>query len=525
MIYHIYQYLKKYQSQFFFLVIALVLFTGLGSAPIYILDEAKNAQAAREMMEKNEWVVPTFNNQLRSHKPPLQYYFMRMSYNIFGVNAFGARFFSAVMGLSTIWITWYFVKRFIGKAEAFWSATVLVLSTHFLFEFRLAVPDPYLIFFMAAGIFCFYAYLTEEKTGWLIFSAVAVGLAVLAKGPLALLLPGLSLFCWALFVKRSSLIFSPKILLYILIFTAITLPWYIAVHISTQGSFTRDFFLSHNLERFESPKEGHGGSILLIPLFVFGGLLPMAVFLIDSLKVRAIMKINPLWQLSVFVVFVTILFFSIAGTKLPNYPMPCYPFIAVLLGCCVNQMIKYRPTTGKLSLWFLLLVNVGLLAGAILGLSTEAALVDVNKWAFIFVIPIMATLYSLVLIYTKNLKYALYALCVCYIPFNLVALSFAYPSVYRQNPVAKTIHLLAPDEQLYAFKTYNPAYNFYTSRPIKVIHNERSLHQLFEEIPEAKVISREGELNSLSSYNVKIIAKEKDLFETPNTIIFKRSDD
>ena len=88
-----------------FIIAAVLLFTGIGSTPMYILDEARNAQAAREMMERNDWIVPTFNGELRPHKPPLHYYFMQLAYRAFGMNAFAARFFSAVFGWLTLWIT------------------------------------------------------------------------------------------------------------------------------------------------------------------------------------------------------------------------------------------------------------------------------------------------------------------------------------------------------------------------------------------------------------------------------------
>ena len=57
-----------------FAIAILLLFIGLGNAPIYILDEARNAQCAREMMENNDWLTPTFNAELRPHKPPLHYF-------------------------------------------------------------------------------------------------------------------------------------------------------------------------------------------------------------------------------------------------------------------------------------------------------------------------------------------------------------------------------------------------------------------------------------------------------------------
>ena len=75
---------------------------------IYILDEAKNAECAREMLVSGDYIVPYFNGQLRTDKPPLHYFFMVISYKLFGVSAFSARFFSAVFGALTILISFFF---------------------------------------------------------------------------------------------------------------------------------------------------------------------------------------------------------------------------------------------------------------------------------------------------------------------------------------------------------------------------------------------------------------------------------
>lgn len=64
------------------------------------------------------------------------------------------------------------------------------------------MPDPYLIFFITAGLFSLYAYVTENKIKWLLLSAVALGFATLAKGPVALGLPALAVVAWLLFEKN-----------------------------------------------------------------------------------------------------------------------------------------------------------------------------------------------------------------------------------------------------------------------------------------------------------------------------------
>lgn len=106
---------------------------GSGNYPIYILDEAKNAEAAREMLVNSEFIVPTFNNVLRTDKPSLHYYFMQLGYCIFGVNAFGARFFSGIFGALTLLVMFFFVKKYEKNSTA-WVTILCTWSAVFLYR-------------------------------------------------------------------------------------------------------------------------------------------------------------------------------------------------------------------------------------------------------------------------------------------------------------------------------------------------------------------------------------------------------
>ena len=90
---------------------ALVSFTFINAYPISILDEAKNAEAAREMWASGDYWVPKFNGELRTDKPPLHYYFMLLGFKLFGTTILGARFFSAVMGFITLLATFGFARK------------------------------------------------------------------------------------------------------------------------------------------------------------------------------------------------------------------------------------------------------------------------------------------------------------------------------------------------------------------------------------------------------------------------------
>lgn len=95
--------MKGFSSWSWFLILlsATVFLGGLDFYSIYILDESKNAEAAREMWDSGNWFNPTFNGQPRYDKPPLHYFFMGVAYSILDVSEFSARIFSGIFG----WLT------------------------------------------------------------------------------------------------------------------------------------------------------------------------------------------------------------------------------------------------------------------------------------------------------------------------------------------------------------------------------------------------------------------------------------
>ena len=146
----------------------------------------------------NYW-IPTFNGSLFVDKPPMQYFFMMLGFKIFGINAFGARFFSAVFALLTVFFTYNFAHDFFGKKTARASLYVLVSAFFFMQQFQLAVPDPYLIFFCSVALFSFFRYYKTRKSLYLFSFYFLLGLGVLSKGPVAVALPGLAVALFLIF--------------------------------------------------------------------------------------------------------------------------------------------------------------------------------------------------------------------------------------------------------------------------------------------------------------------------------------
>ena len=242
------------------LVIILVLavavsFANIGGLDIYGLDEAKNAEAARAMYASGDYVVPYYNGELRTDKPPLHYYFMVAGYSIFGVNPLGARFFSSLMGVLTILITFLFVRKHFDEKAAINSGLILIASLHFSLQFHMSVPDPYLVFFITCAFFAFYNTYKTNSPGQLMIFYLAISCGLLTKGPVALALPGLAVFLFLLFNKD----FKWKTIRRlhpvggVLFSLAIAFPWYWKVHRITEGAWTAGFFFKHNFSRFAAP--------------------------------------------------------------------------------------------------------------------------------------------------------------------------------------------------------------------------------------------------------------------------------
>lgn len=501
---------------FLFIAAAIILFFTAMASPYYILDEVRNGQAAREMFEKGEWIVPTFNGELRPQKPPLHYYFMHLAFSVLGTTAFAARFFSVVMGLLTLLVTYYFTKRFANARAAFWSVAVLVSSVHFLLEFHLSVPDPYLIFFFALALYGFYGFYVENKIIWLIISAVSLGLATLAKGPVAILLAGFIYFCWIL-INQPKKFLSFYWLLYAAITLLVAAPWFFLVHKATNGNFTRLFFFEQNLGRFSGAMEGHGGIFLIVPLIAFAGMLPFSVFIPAAIRSRSF-RFKGLNLFSALAAVVVITFFCFSQTKLPNYAMPAYPFIAIFLGDWISKALNKGLRIKPYAFYVLFVLYLLMLAGAIFALRAEKALASETYYAIVFLLPVFTLIIIIQNYYKSSFSGHLSRLTWGFIVFNFIVLAIVYPAIYRKNPIDKTIGILDREQQVYAYEIYNPAYNFRLDKPVIILKTADEVKEKLKD-PSVKIISRENLLPNLDTSTFRILAREKDLFENPVTVI------
>jgi 4-amino-4-deoxy-L-arabinose transferase-like glycosyltransferase len=497
----------------------LVFFANIGGTSIYILDEAKNAGCAMEMFQKNEWVVPTFNNALRFDKPPLHYFFMKIGYGVFGISPFAARFFSAVMGVLLVVAMYYFGKRNLKQEAAFYSCLIMISSLQVAFQFHLAVPDPYLIFFCTVGLLCFYEAVKGSGERFIYGCYVSLSLAVLAKGPVAIVLPGMIGLLFLATQKKITWqqLLDIKLIHGIAIAIVIIVPWYALVHIETGGVWTERFIWKHNVGRFTNTMEGHGGFPLASFLIIIAALLPYSLFFPPMLRrVWSLRKKKPFLLYCLITVLVVGSFFAISRTILPSYIGPALPFFAFMLGYYFEKVTSKSKAK---KIWTAALVNV-VVASAIPVVAYFALKHDVSlrslanvSWWFV-ILPISACV-GLFFVFKGKLKEALYSYAAGSISLLLVFFYLIYPQLDKQNPVSQSVKLIPSNVRIGYYRDFNPAFVFALQQPLHPIQID-SVKSAGKFI----VVTQKEYLNDFDSMKLNTLFEGKDLFENPVTVVF-----
>lgn len=352
--------LKNFQ---FILIFSLILYLAfLGSYPLFDKDEPYYAEAAREMIERNSYIIPYFNYVPRYEKPILFYLLEILSFKAFGVNEFAARLPSALLAIALVLINYFFVKRFDADSKEdtrfpLYSSLILATSLEFFILARMSITDMCLNFFISTALICFFIFYqknifnnsTKVEPLFLYLSAIAISGGVLTKGPIAILLPGLIVTVFLLvsgkllyFVKR----FFLQILISVFIIALIAAPWYVAAHIESAGEFTKAFFLEENFNRFFSSVKVHKASpwwfylpVTLVGFMPWTLALPKALSSLKSRLARNDLEKDLLvyvliWFLCFFI------FYSIAKVKLINYILPVYLPLSLIVAMALTDLRK-----------------------------------------------------------------------------------------------------------------------------------------------------------------------------------------
>jgi 4-amino-4-deoxy-L-arabinose transferase-like glycosyltransferase len=304
---------------------------GLGRPAITDSDEAYYAEASREMVESGDWLTPHYNFEFRWQKPILYYWLTAVTYLVFGLGEWSARFWSAAAGLGLAFTTWTAGRRHTGHDDVGWLAGAIVATSFgYLAIGRASLPDLPLAFFITVTI-------ASALDGRWLLAGLAAGLGFLVKGPLALLLPAIVVgpIWWR---ERHTRVIRPTdVALAALVFSVVALPWYFAMAVEHGTDYLNSFFVGDNFERFATDRFNEPRSPLFYVPVLLGGLLPWTAFVVATawrpardLFRRRLTLSDADWRLLIWAV-VPLVFFSASIGKQPRYILPILPPIAIFV--------------------------------------------------------------------------------------------------------------------------------------------------------------------------------------------------
>ncbi len=305
-----------------------IFFFHLGSFGLWEPDEARYAEIAREMLQSGNAIVPHLNYVAYVEKPPLLYWLTTLSFWIFGVSEFAARLPVALSAIAGILATYFFALRAFGRRHAILAGAILATTPLYAVMAQVITTDMLLTALVTIATFSFYLDWKEGgRWGWIAY--VAMGLAVMTKGPVGAAIPILTMVVFLGWnrelggaIRRFHAI--PGLALTILI----AAPWFVAMTIREPGFFDFYFVGEHLRRVFDADYSHREAVYFYIPVLALG-LLPWSL-LVPFLTWRSAPR-NPARRFCVVAAGVTIVAFSCASAKLIPYVLPAVAPLAVLI--------------------------------------------------------------------------------------------------------------------------------------------------------------------------------------------------
>jgi 4-amino-4-deoxy-L-arabinose transferase-like glycosyltransferase len=554
------------------LTAGLVFFTNLGAAALFDEDEPKNAVCGREMFLRGDWIVPTFNQELRTDKPILIYWIMLGSYTAFGVNEFAARFGSSVLAVVTAIFMYHLGRMLFHRDVGLWAGVILCTCLMYSAVGRAVTPDAALIC-CVTGTFLAYVSAVAKRHGgrfaqtsevletsevyrsprWDEFVprrwyeslpiAIAMGLAVLAKGPVGVVLPtgifGVFLLIrqqlderdderaatslawwkrWSWEVARTlhplriwRAFWALRLPLVLTVVAAIALPWYLAVGWATDGDWLAGFLGGHNVGRFLQPMENHSGPIVYyIPVIALGAFpwsvfLPLAIWQLSrALRLRtnqsAALLFLACWA------GVWIAFFSCASTKLPNYVLPAYPALALMTAWFLHSW--QQAPANELASAFRNCCRVLAAAGGVMLIGAPIALtifLPTEMWLTVLgVVPLIGAAIAYRQSFRPDRRRAVRALGLTAVALAVMMVGIAPARVasHQDGPCfGPMIRGLSSDAEisLATFDYFSPNLVFYAAEKVDRLKKPTQIAEFFDDHPHGFLLTREDRVDDLSA--------------------------
>ncbi|MCX6340580.1 MAG: glycosyltransferase family 39 protein [Candidatus Aureabacteria bacterium] len=466
------------------LFFAFAFFQCLGEYPLMDPDEGRYAEVPREMLESGGFVTPHLNYVHFFFKPPLFYWMNVISLKAFGESEFAVRFPSALCGFLVLVLTYFIGWKVFGRRAALLSAVILGTSGGYYTCSRLNLIDMPLTLCVTAalGFFLLASIETERHRGFYFhFFYIFMALAVLIKGLIGIILPGMVIFFYMLLMRRWRLLREMRLLAGALIVIGICAPWFILVSVKNPG-FMKFFFLREHVGRFISQIHqrheffGFFVPALLGMMFPWSFFLPAAVARFWSARKS---DDYAAWLFLVLWALVILIFFSFSESALLTYILPIFPAVALLTGATLSA--AFDRWSGWIRWPSLIIALVFCVGGAgVIIYPHLARITEVTPgmWIAPGIIGIVGGVLSFRFTRRANAAGLFFTLCVMLYLIQVIAAK-VIPTVFLAERTTKKLALIAREkvgsDTLIASYMYQPSLAFYTHRKFVMVDADSTI--------------------------------------------------
>lgn len=492
---------------------AILLFVDVGASTIWDANEAFYVETPRQMVLTGDYVNPSFNGAPRFNKPVLNYWIVAGFYNVLGVSVTSERLAIAVGALMLVFATFVIGRTLGGTNAGVAAALVLASAPRVMLWSRRIFIDIYFASFLALALMCFvlaYAHPARRRLA-LIGMYVAIGLAMLTKGPVAIILPGCALVVWLLWTAGASganrigaawaEVRRMMVPVGILIVLAIVLPWYVADYQQNGWEHIRKFFIGENFDRYTDTVGVQNRPVWFYIPVLLSDLTPWSLMLPAALVCawqsrRRDQRLMIVW----IAVFAGV--FSLSKTKQDLYIFPAATAIAALIGVLIDRMLT--ATVPRVTS---LLARGGTMLTAFLMVAFGALIIYVTKSVDL---P-GAAIAGGVLIVGGCVAFALsprgsFATVVLTLGGSAVIVNWLLVLLVMRpfeqyKPVAPLSEWLrahtAPTTVVAHYKTILPSMAYYLGRPYTEVFDLQTMLKLVDANAPLYVLLRPGDFNEL----------------------------
>ncbi|VTU30660.1 Undecaprenyl phosphate-alpha-4-amino-4-deoxy-L-arabinose arabinosyl transferase [Variovorax sp. PBS-H4] len=376
------------------LLLALVWFGTLGTRSLIHPDEGRYASLALEMARSGDWVTPRLNGLPYFEKPALQYWIGALAFRGLGISEFSARLWPGLAGFLTVLVVGFTAGRLWGRETGVRALAIaasmswIELNSHFL------TLDAGLTLFLTLALCAVLLAMAcppdaRLRRRWIWLAWAAMGAAVLSKGLVGIVIPGAVLVLVSLWRRDATLWRGMQWGSGLLIFLAVTAPWFVLVSVRNPG-FAEFFFIHEHFARYLTDSHNREGAWWYYLPLLLAGMLPWTSALPWLLRQDGApddrpASIAPRHLLLAWCAFV-LLFFSASSSKLPSYILPMFPALALWIA------MKLREVPPETLRWHLLL-PAALWAVAAVASTQSARVVSITAPVEV-VVPLAAALRS-----------------------------------------------------------------------------------------------------------------------------------